>query len=87
MDTQHRANQRQLEECLFAMLETPNMKAKKDLRRFYENCRKAYAELDKEMVECRRRQRITHKYTELQAQFDECIKHFEQWLIMAKLLY
>ena len=87
MDTQHRANQRRLEECLFAMLETSDVKAKKDLRRFFENCRKAYSELDKEMVICRRRQRITHKYTELQAQFDECIKHFEQWLIMAKLLY
>ena len=87
MHTKHQDNQRRLEECSFAMLATSDMKAKKDLRRFFENCRKAYSELDKEMVECRRRQRVTHKYTELQTEFDECIKHFEQWIIMAKLMY
>ena len=87
MQAQHQANRDRLDECLTTLQETRDMRAKSSLRKFYENCRRTWVELDNEMVECRRRQRVTHKYTELQAQFDECVKHFEQWIIMAKLMY
>jgi translation initiation factor 2 beta subunit (eIF-2beta)/eIF-5 len=87
MQQQHQANRDRLDECLTALQDTKDMKAKSSLWKFYENCRRTWIELDKEMVECRRRQRVTHKYTELQAQFDEYVKHFEQWIIMAKLMY
>ena len=87
MQAQHQANRDRLDECLTALQSTTDMQAKSALWKFYENCRTTWIKLDNEMVECRRRQRLTHKYTELQAEFDEYIKHFEQWLIMSKLMY
>ena len=87
MQAQHRANRDRLDECLIALQNTADMRAKTTLWKFYENCRRTWVALDTEMVQCRRRQRVTHKYTELQAQFDEYVKHFEQWVIMAKLMY
>jgi hypothetical protein len=88
MQQQHQANKDRLDQCAMSMLKVvQDMQAKGILWKFYENCRRIWAEMDKEMVECRRRRRVTHKYTELQIQFDECVKHFEQWIIMAKLMY
>jgi hypothetical protein len=43
--------------------------------------------MDQEMVNCRRRDKLTQKYTELEAQFVEAVNTFEQWTVMAALMY
>ena len=86
MQAQHQANYNKMQECV-DMVDTLDMSARLDISRFLTNIRKCWVDMDNEMVECRRRQRVTHKYTELQTEFDGRIKHFEQWAIMAKLMY
>jgi len=57
------------------------------LYKFYKNCKEIYTEMDKEMVNCRRRDKLTQKYTELEAKYIEAITTFEQWTVMAALMY
>jgi hypothetical protein len=39
------------------------------------------------MVHCRRRDKLTQKYTEIEARFTEAVNTFEQWTVMAALMY
>ena len=87
MQETHQAIRDKLDECLHALQSTEDMRAKTALWKFYNTTRIIWVEMDKEMVECRRRNRVTPKYTELQAKFNECINNFEQWTTFAKLLY
>jgi hypothetical protein len=86
MQAQHQANYLKMQECI-KVFDDISGKARIELLRFLTNVRRCWADMDNEMVECRRRQRVTHKYTELQTEFDDRVKHFEQWIIMAKLSY
>lgn len=87
MQQHHLAIRDKLDECLTALQNTADIRAKSALWKFYNNCRTIWIELDKEMVECRRRKRLTQKYTELESKFNECVYNFEQWTTFAKLLY
>jgi hypothetical protein len=87
MQENHQAIRDKLDKCLVALQNTDGMLAKSTLWKFYENCRKLWVELDKEMIECRCRNRITQKYVELESKFNECVNNFEQWTTFAKLLY
>ena len=87
MQQQHEAQIAKLEELLASVSHTKDMRARSTLYKFYRNCREIYTEMDKEMVNCRRRDKLTQKYTELQAQFTEAINTFEQWAVMAALMY
>jgi hypothetical protein len=86
MQNEHQANYSKVQECI-TVLDTVPTAARIELVRFLTNIRKCWADMDNEMVECRRRQRVTHKYTELQTEFDGRVQHFEQWIVMAKLMY
>lgn len=66
---------------------TKDMRARSDLYKMYQNCKKIYIELDKEAVECRRLKRETIKYNELEQKLNESITEFEHWITYASLLY
>jgi hypothetical protein len=87
MQERHQAHRDRLDELLIALQKTEDMRAKSALWKFYNNTRLIWVELDKEMVLCRRRGTITLKYTELEAQYAENIRIFEQWTTMATLIY
>lgn len=82
----HRQNREKLEECL-GMLSQFDIRAKSALWKFYNNCRKLWTELDKEMVYCRRRGKLSEKYLSLQNEFEECVNVYKQWVTMAALSY
>ncbi len=86
MDQTHTHNQAKLEAC-FAQLQSMGMIPKSKMFKFYKNVRTAWNELDREYVNCRRARKITLKYTELTVEFEESIKVFEQYSIMAALMY
>jgi hypothetical protein len=87
MQENHRALHTKLDQCLTALQNVKDTQAKSALFKFYKNCRITWVLLDKEMVNCRRQKRVTLKYTELEAEFLEHIHNFEQWTIMATLMY
>lgn len=62
-------------------------KGHKDLYKMWKNCVNLYTEMDKELVICRRSQRPTAKYLELEKQLLESIEQFDQWTTFSKLLY
>lgn len=87
MQEQHQKFRDDLDVCLTALQQTHNMVVKSTLWKFYNNLRLSWVDLDSEMVECRRRKRVTQKYTELAARFAEHYRNFEQWHVMAALMY
>ena len=66
---------------------TTDMRARSDLYKMYQNCKKIYVELDQESVECRRLKRTTLRYTELEQKLNKSTQEFEQWITYATLLY
>lgn len=61
--------------------------AQRDLDRMYANCCKTCDELNRESVECRRLQRVTPKYTEIEARLQQEIQQYEQWIFFARLRF
>jgi hypothetical protein len=64
-----------------------DMRARSQMWKVYKNCKDAYTELSKESVECRRKKHVSVKYTELEAKLNESINVFDQWVILATLIY
>jgi hypothetical protein len=87
MQQQHEAHIARLEQLLASVAQTKDLRARSTLHKFYKNCREIYTEMDKEMVHCRRRDKLTQKYTEIEARFTEAVNTFEQWTVMAALMY
>lgn len=87
MHERHQKHRDELDVCLTALQNTDNMVAKSTLWKFYNNLRIAWVALDTEMIECRRRNKVTHKYTEIEAEFSQHYTNFEQWHLMATLMY
>lgn len=57
-----------------------------NLYKLYANCVQIWAQLDGELVQCRRRGRVTQKYTELATKLDETLVVLEQQLTFGTLL-
>jgi hypothetical protein len=87
MQQQHEAHIARLEQLLSSVSHTKDIRARNTLHKFYKNCREIYTKMDKEMVHCRRKDKLTLKYTELEAEFTEAVNTFEQWAVMAALMY
>lgn len=87
MQEQHLAHSNQLASMLKTCSDTADMRARSTLFKIYKNCRNVYTEMDKEMVNCRRRGQVTLKYTELEAKYAEAINMFDQWTVMATLMF
>ena len=87
MQQHHEAHIARLEQLLSSVSHTKDIRALSTLHKFYKNCREIYTKMDKEMVHCRRRNKLTQKYTELEAEFTEAVNTFEQWAVMAALMY
>jgi hypothetical protein len=51
-----------------------------------QNCVRYWAQLDGEFVNCRRRNRLTPKYTEIAQKLDEALVVLEQQLVFGSLL-
>lgn len=86
MEDQHKQNHKKLQE-IFAQLQGMPMVTKSKMWKFYRNVGAAYSELDKEYVNCRRVKTLTSKYKVLEKNYYECITVFEQWSIMATLMF
>lgn len=87
MQQHHEAHLAKLDALLKTFGPTSDIRVRSTLYKFYRTCRQIYTEMDKEMVNCRRRDKLTQKYTELEAQFLEAVNTFEQWTVMATLMY
>jgi len=87
MQEQHLAHSNQLADMLKTCSRIADMRARSTLFKIYKNCRTIYTEMDKEMVNCRRTGRVTLKYTELEAKYAESINMFDQWTVMATLMF
>jgi len=87
MQVIHQAHRDELDVLLTILQNTTDIRAKSALWKFYNNTRLIWVEMDTEMIQCRRRGKLTQKYTELEAQYAENIKIFEQWTTMATLIY
>jgi hypothetical protein len=87
MQVIHQAHRDELDVLLTCLQNTSDIRAKSALWKFYNNTRLIWVELDKEMIQCRRRGKLTQKYTELEVRYAENIKNFEQWITMATLIY
>lgn len=87
MFKQHDDNRQLLEQCLDKLHAVEDLRARNTLWKFYTNCRRIWAEMDNEFVVCRRHNRLTLKYTELEVKFRECVGEFDQWITMAALIY
>lgn len=83
----HLTHHDELAACLAALQQTSNMVTKSTLWKFYNNLRLAWVDLDNEMIMCRRLNKVTPKYKDLEAAFAEHYKNFEQWQVMASLMY
>ena len=57
-----------------------------NLNLMLQNCVALWAKLDGEFVECRRRNRLTQKYTEIAQRLDEALVVLEQHLTFGTLL-
>jgi len=60
---------------------------RRDLQKMWRAARDQWNKLDFELIQCRRQNKLTLKYTELAEEFLEHIHNFEQWLLMATLMY
>ena len=87
MQTQHLAHKHKLSTMLETVHGMQDIRARSELFKIYKNCSNVYTEMDKEMVNCRRTNRVTPKYTELEARYAESITIFEQWTVMATLMF
>jgi len=74
-------------EMLACISAVNDMRARSQLYKMYTNCRKIHTEMSQELVECRRRKKLTQKYTELETNLNLSISEFEQWTTFANLLY
>ena len=86
MHSTHAQNKQLVDDC-FAQLQNMDMVAKSKMFKFYRNVTRAWTQLDGEFVECRRTGRVTPKYTYLECKLNECVTVFEQWAVMAALMY
>lgn len=86
MQERHDQNRQKMQDC-FAQLQGMGLVPKSKMYKFYRNVSAAFDELDKEFVECRRLKHMTARYETLETKYYECITVFEQWSIMATLMY
>ena len=76
-----------LNERLEQLINLKDMRARSQLWKVYKNCKDIYTKMSKEAVECRRKKHVSIKYTELEKELNESINVFDQWMIMATLMY
>lgn len=63
----------------------PSIEARMDLMRIHHNIRKTWAQMDNEMIECRKRSRATATYTELAVKIDEYLKLMDREIFWQQL--
>jgi hypothetical protein len=85
MHERHQTNYAKLGECLESLKAFRSTRAKNQLWVFYNNCRQVWTKMDNEYIKCRRLKRMTERYNDLEAEFNETIITFEQWSTMAAL--
>lgn len=74
-------------ECVEQIKAVNNRQARRDLLRMLRTVDSALNELDSERVECRRLNRTTARYQQLESQALELIVNLEQHLTLARLMF
>lgn len=85
-DFPHRVLKHRLDVGYFQMIEQVPPGKRGDMIKLWQHARDLYTELDKEMVNCRRRQKLTPAYHEIEAKLLESLNTFDQYLMWANLL-
>lgn len=85
-DFPHRILKHRLDVGYFQMIEQIPAGKRADLLKFWKHAQSLYNELDKEMVNCRRKQKLTPIYQDIEAKVIETLDTFEQYLMWAQLL-
>lgn len=67
--------------------QTGDMRARSELFKMYQNCKRIYIQLDTAQIECRKRGKKTTEYETIEQNLNESIKEFERWITFAGLLY
>lgn len=81
----HKLLKNRIDQLYFKILEvSPHQR--NDLKRMWTHAREIWAEIDKEMVVCRRLGKETSKKKELNQKLEESLTTLEQYLTWAKLL-
>ncbi len=64
-----------------------NMLARRDLGRMLNAARNIATDMDRELVECRRLNRYTSKYVQLESKLEEQLRTISKWLTWAHLRF
>lgn len=74
-----------IDRAFFAINQDVRPDQREDLRRIWRRARELWSLMDIELVNCRRRNRVTPKYTDLQQECVETITTLEQYITWAHL--
>jgi hypothetical protein len=82
LDTKHR-----LDETFFQIIRLPlDAEKANDLKKIWKNCSEVWADMSREDVTCRRLNKKTPRYLDLEAQLEDGLLMLEQYLTFATLL-
>lgn len=82
LDTKNR-----LDNAFFQIIKLPLDPEKvNDLKKIWKNCSQIWTEMSKEEIECRRLNKSTIRFKELEANLEEGLQLLEQYLTFATLL-
>ena len=81
----HEQNHFKLVECFMTIRDLSDMTVKSSMWKLYMNCKRKWTELDNEFITCRKLRKITAAYTQIEAEYNDCITTFEQWHVIAVL--
>lgn len=87
MPLTHFQNQVKYERCFAQLQPIVDIRVKSTMWKFYNVLRKYWTEMDNEMIECRKRGKLTTRYIELEQKFNESVTTFDQHMIIACLMY
>lgn len=73
-----------IDQAFFTIVKMPPGQ-REDLRRMWRGCRNLWDKMDIEMVTCRRTNKVTPKYTELEAELSQCLLTLEGYISWAHL--
>jgi hypothetical protein len=74
-----------IDQAFFTIIKMPPGQ-REDLRRMWRACRNRWDQLDIELINCRRTNKVTPKYTELATDLDQCLLTLESYISWGHLV-
>jgi hypothetical protein len=73
-----------IDQAFFTIIKMPPG-MREDLRRMWRACRNLWDQLDIELINCKRLNKVTPKYTELEAELNQCLLTLEGYITWGHL--